>query len=274
MEINYGFDPTKVVIKPEDWKFGSNIPLTVLNEEGQWGRWLPKYEPQAEKYETWGCTIWGLQNQVEILMKFLYGFEPNFSERFNYNIVGIEEGGANPNDGYQSAKNDGLIDQHFLPVPETFIEFKAPRPMTAEFINEGKKFKYLVNHEWVVPSNPAKMKELIKETLRYCPVALSVTAWKLDPVTGLYINNEQLNNHWCVAFGWRESELGLILKVFDSYDHSIKELHPEHFVAFAKRISISRKLIETKPKQSWWTEVRNWWWIDLPIRGFKVLFNL
>ena len=255
-QINYGFNPDKVIIKPQDCKFCSNLPLSVLNEDGQWDKWLAFYEPQAEKYETWGCVCWGTLNQLEILMKFLFSFEPNFSERYNYNLIGIEEGGTNPNDGCQSVKNDGAIDQHFLPVPDTFKEFRTPRPMTLKYTKEGVKFKeqYEYWHEWVIPSNPLKMKELIRDTLRYSPVALSVTAW--NEQNGLYVSNGQ-NNHWCVCFGYRETEQGLVLRIFDSYDHSIKELHPDHFVAFAKRIYIT-KLTENvlheahKPKQRWW----------------------
>lgn len=252
----FGFDPSKVVIKPEAWKFGSNIPLTPINRTGQYDESLPIYEPQAEKYETWGCTVWGSQNQTEITIKVIFGFEPNYYEGYNYNLAAIMPPGSNPDDVYESIRKYGLIKQR--PMPDTYEEFCKPRPVTQEMIDEGKKWleEYDFYHEWIIPSNPAKMKELIVAVLPYSVVGLSVTAWFKDK-DGLYVDNGQPNTHWCVCYGYRYDEQGrIILKIFDSYDHSKKELHPDHNVMFAKRIHIAKKTQQTK--LTWWQKFISW----------------
>lgn len=254
----FGFDPSKVTIKPESWKFGSNIPLVVLNEDGQWDGYLPVYEPQAEKYETFGCTVWGGQNQIEGMMKFLFGFEPNYYEGYNYNLVELVPPGSDPDTVYQSFKNKGLIAQRSF--PDTLEEFCKPRPMTQNYIEEGKKWldQYSYYHEWIIPSNPLKMKELIVSTLPYSIVALSVTAWFQDE-NGLYVDNGMPNTHWCVCYGYRKDEQDrVILKIFDSYDHSTKELHPDHFVSFAKRIHIDKRMTGSTIKLTLWQRFLNW----------------
>ena len=241
---NFGFDPSKVIIKKEAWKFGSNIPLIVQKEDGQYDDYLPAYEAQADKYETYGCTVWGGQNQAEGTIKFLFGFEPNYYEGYNYNLANITPPGADPDVVYETFRKQGFIDQR--PMPSTLEEFCKPRPVTDDLLVEGEFWldEFEFNHEWIIPSNPNKMKELIVATLPYSIVGLSVTSWFKD-TDGLYVDMGMPNSHWCICYGYRKTEDGkIILKIFDSYDHSKKELHPDHFVAFAKRIQIKKK---TKP---------------------------
>lgn len=247
--MNYG-----LIIKdkrPTDYKFGSNLPLKEINETGQWDEWLPEYEPQADRYETWGCTVWGTQNQIETMIKFLYGKEFNFLEWYNYNLVGIVEPGGDPNLVYDSIREFGLIETGKIKVKDdTYTDFCTPRPMTEEIKAIGKKWldTYELGHEWIESFNPDSIKDLIKHALHYSPVALSVTAWHEE--NGLYVDRGMMNNHWCVCYGYRDTPEGVVLKIFDSYDHSIKELHPNHRVMIAKRITIKKKLTAI-PKSFW-----------------------
>ena len=270
---NYGLDISKIQIKPEDYKFGSNIPLDVLKHDGQWDDYLPTYEPQAENYETWGCTVWGTQNQIECLMKFAYGIEPNYDERYNYNLVELTEPGGDPQNVYQSIRDNGLVEGMFPPT-STYEEFSKPRPMDELSLIVGKKWlkEYELTHEWITPSNPEKMKELIVSALMYSPVALSVTAWTQDE-NGLYIDRGFQNNHWTLCYGYRDTPEGVVLKIFDSYDHSKKELHPNHFVYFAKRIAIKKKVVEVK-KKNLFSQLWQWFLKEkLVYRAFKI-FNI
>ncbi len=267
---NYGFDPKLLKIKPEDYKYGSSIPLKVLKHDGQLEDYLPEYEAQADKYETSGCTVYGGQNQLEGQLKLQFDVHFNAAERFNYNIVGIEHPGANPHDVYESFRRDGIIPQEDLPIPETYEEFKSPRPMSEELLKKGKKWleTYTLVHEWIIPSHPMKMKELIKSALSYGFVGLSVTAWYQDE-DGYYVDRGQQNNHWCVCYGWREAPEGLVLKIFDSYDHSKKELHPDHFVMAAKRIYIE-KSEPIKVKGFWQRLFEIFFREKLIFRDFKI----
>ena len=87
--LQYGFNPSKIDIKEEEFKLGALPPL-FINKSGKYDAFLPLYEPQADKYETWGCTVWGSQNMVEIYFKKVFGFEPNYNEIFNYVLAGVD----------------------------------------------------------------------------------------------------------------------------------------------------------------------------------------
>src|SRR3990167_52210 len=171
--------------------------------------------------------------------------EPNYSERYIYNIVGIEPGGTNPQLVYETIRKNGLIDQELLPMPDTFDEFRTPRPMEQKYLDEGQKWlsQYDFRHEWLVKPT----KESVLENLKYSPIGVAVTAWFEQD--GLYIDNGQPNTHWCVAFKGTKTPQGIVLTIFDSYDHSIKDIHPEHHISVAKRILLTKKILI---KTSWW----------------------
>jgi len=245
--VQRGFDPDKVYVEPEAFIFGS-LSQKVIQPDGQWDESLPEFEHQAKSFETYGCTVYGSQNQVEIYLKKVFGMDKNYAERFNYTIIGITPPGANPQLAYQSFRHDGLINQELLPETDTLEEFKDIRKITPKLRSKGKEWGYKLSHEWI--RRPSK--EDIKEALRYSPIALGVTAWFEEG--GLYVDRGQKNTHWAVAYGYIEDEQGIILKIFDSYDKSFKLLHPDHNISIAKRILITK----AEPKQ-----YSNNWLLDL-----------
>jgi hypothetical protein len=241
---NYGLKLEPIV--SDNYIFGSS-PLSIpdINESMDWRKYLPKYEPQTlpSGEEDYGCTIWGGQNQLEITLKFITQIEHNFDEQFNYNIVAVEPPGADPQLYYESQRKQGLTEGIF-PALTNLTDFKKPRPMTEEYLAEGRKFPYLVNHEWLFTNNPGKelRLSLLKTGLKKSPVAVSVSAWASD-ANNLYIQNFP-NNHWCVCVAI-EDECPI---VFDSYDQSIKKLHPDHMIQVAKIIQVKKK-DELTPEQ-------------------------
>ena len=254
--INHGFDESLVEIEKEAYILGKNspVPITPFRPDGEWPGIT--YEPQAERYETSGCTIWGMENQVEMFVKEVYKFEPNYDERFTYLYCDVNPAvGANPQNAYESVRHNGLIDNE--PMPNTLQEFLDKNYHTQERINKGKSWltRWTLWHDWLVDTS----KPTIKGTLPFSPVALSVTAWFRD-ADGLYIDNGRQNTHWCVAFGYVKpgdnlsrfqvnegmvqtlvAKGKIILKIFDTYDYSWKLLHPDHRIGFAKRIYIEPK---------------------------------
>lgn len=254
--MNYGLQLKP--IESNNYIFGAS-PLSGMPDvlpSGDWRPYLPKYEPQFEGYETYGCTVWGGQNQTEIILKFLTGIEHNFDERFNYNICEINPPGADPQLYYESQRKQFLTEGKLLKTP-TLAEFKTPRPMTDEYLNEARKFGYIVGHEWLWTNNPSKevRLNLLRTGLKKCPVGISVSSWASDS-NDLYINNGMQNNHWvvCVAIDG-ESPI-----IFDSYDQSIKKLHPDHQIQVAKLIYITKKeaLTETQT-QGFWSQIKAIW---------------
>jgi hypothetical protein len=234
---------------PRDYIFGSSVKMPVINfqEDGNWEPWLPKYEPQAERYETNACTVWGTQNALETIYKRIYGIEPNYSERFNAILIGLDgKTGTNPNLPCESVRNDGVIDQSELPVTKTLKEFFTPKPMTGSLLAKGQYWlgKHQFMHEWVWDTKPENWKELLREALKTSPIGVSVTAWRRE--NGLYVSDNGGNNHWCLLY--RIDDDGTMW-VFDSYDHSKKPLHPDHNIRRAKRFFVNRTDIEGLKKQ-------------------------
>lgn len=276
---DYGFNEDLIQLDEKDYILGVNseLPNIIYRQDFQWPTVV--YEPQAEKYETSGCTVWGGENQIEIFEKEVFGAEPNYDERFSYLNAKVTLDGANPQNFYQSVRKEGLIANE--PLPETYEEFSDRSYLTDARNKRGKKWtevEYELLHDYL----PDTYKGTIKANLMFSPVALSVTAWATDE-NGFYIDNNQRNTHWCTCYGYvskeevntpekaqaiadefnveRETlvrlvtEGKIILKILDSYDHSKKLLHPDHKVAIAKRIHVrKRELNEDTFTEANWLE--------------------
>lgn len=220
----------------------SKVPLIPYCEDGDWEKYLPEYEPQAESYETSGCTVWGSQNQVEIFYKRVFGVEPNYSERFTYNLVPVNpKSGADPQNTYETIRKTGLIKQRYLPVPETLDEFTDKGAITQKLLDMGQKWlsRHELKHEWAWTLPPKTTKErieILRYLLRTSPLAVSVTAWIES--NGVFIDGGMRNNHWCVLYKIDEDGYPWVM---DSYDHYKKRLHPDHQIQRVKRIWLNKK---------------------------------
>jgi len=220
---------------------GRILGASPIKPDGDWTNFLPKYEAQADKFETWGCVVFGGENQIETMNRFLFGVEPNFSERFIYNIVGIKPGGTDPQLVYEAIRRNGLINQEVLPATDSFEEFCKPRPMSEPYISEGKKWKegYEYDHDWVLQGTETEKERIdtLRFNLMFSPLGVSVTAWFPD-----YEDKGQVNNHWCMLYKMDDK----FYYIFDSYDHSLKQVPLTHKISYAKRIFLSKKLSEEK----------------------------
>jgi hypothetical protein len=221
----------------------AQIPYIPFLEDGDWEPFLPKYENQTTKLgqETSGCTVWGSQNQIETLHRFLYGKEPNYSERYTYNLVPIDPGkGVDPHRTHETIRRQGLIDEQKLPMTDSIDEYLDTSAITGSLLAKGQYWlsQYDYRHEWLwnVLNRPTNYKEIIKDALRTCPIAVSVTAWRFTD--GYYVSDNGGNNHYCLLY--RIDDDGSMW-VFDSYDHSKKRLHPDHNIRRAKRIWLQKK---------------------------------
>lgn len=221
------------------------VPYIPYQEDGNWEKYLPKYEPQAENFETNGCTVWGTQNQIEILHKRLYDIEPNYAERFTYLLTPVNpDQGVDPHRVYECIRRYGLISYDLLPVPDTREAF-LKNDITKSLLERGQYWlsKNDFKYEWLWRSRPDNWKEILKDALKTSPIGVSVTAWRQE--NGLYVSDNGGNNHWCVLF---KIDSKGVMHVFDSYDHSIKKLHPEHNIRRASRIWLNRKTLTSLTK--------------------------
>jgi hypothetical protein len=241
--MNYGLIE-EIFKDPRAYIFGAdNVPYVPYQPDGNWEAFLPKYEPQAENYETYCCTVWGTQNAIETLHKRLYGKEPNYSERFTALMAGLDGyKGIDPHITCESIRHDGLVDQDECPIPETWGEFFNRAILTGSLIAKGQYWlqKNEFKHEWLWDKKPDNWKSVLKNAIITSPIGVSVTAWR--EMDGVYVSDSGGNNHWVMAY--KIADYGKYkdcVHIFDSYDHSLKVLHPDHNIRRAKRIWLNKK---------------------------------
>lgn len=258
---NYGFVEPKI----DDTHYivgdGRLLGATILNSSGDWEKWLPIFEPQAKDFESYGCTAFGLLSQIETMHKFIYGLEPNYDERYPYNIAKINPPGTNPQLTYESVRKCGVI-EGFLPMTKTLEEFCTPRPMVEPYLSEGKKWlsEYFFDHDWILTGGESQEKRIriLKQELKKSPIGLSVTAWIED--NGVYVDDGQPNTHWCELYKIDDK----FLYIFDSYDTSKKKLPHSHHTSYAKRIVLYKRV--QSENVSWFSSLLNgvsWFFKDI-----------
>lgn len=259
---NHGLVVEKVLGNLDDTHFllgaNSKLGVDILQADGNWLPYIPAYEPQfTPNYETYGCTVFGTYNALEVLMKKLHGGDYNYAERFTYIPAEIRNPGGDPHQVIEIIRKNGLVPQALMPLTDTYDQFIHPDPLTPDLIDEGLKFlnDKEVGHEWVFTNNPntADRVQMLLYALQRGTVAVSVTAWYQD-ADGLYIDNGQPNCHWVALV---DMELRVDGKyypiIIDSYDLIMngvstafkKTLHPEHKMVMAKRYAITPKVALT-----------------------------
>lgn len=255
MQNNFGLI-TSLIKDFDAYVFGSSsIPTIEINESGNWEPYLPKYEAQKDKFESYGCTLWGLHNQIETQYKFLYGKEPNYDEWFNYPLIPIRLNGQDPHVTYESVRSRGLIDAGTVDVPDTRLEALDTKNITGTMYAKGQNWlmKHEFLHEWLWSTKPENYLQVLKKALKTCPIAVSVSAWNLQ--NGVYVSTGDVNNHFCLLYKFDEQGYPW---VFDTYDHSRKKLSIDHNIRRAKRIWIHRRDISGMKKEiSLFTRILN-----------------
>lgn len=264
---NYGFVPEEVEKNLDETHYllgsTSKLGTDILQADGNWLPYIPAYEPQfTPNYDTYGCTVFGTLNALEVLMKKLHGGDYDFAERFIYILAGIRAPGGDPHKVAEIIRAKGLIEQALLPLTITYDEFIQPDPMTQSLLDKAHEFlnDKEIGHEWIFTNNPntADRIQMLKWALQRGTVAMSVTAWYQDE-NGLYIDGGRPNTHWVCLVDIEEKDGKFYPIIIDSYDLILygkstayfKKLHPDHKVFYAKRYAIlPKKNTELTPAQT------------------------
>jgi hypothetical protein len=241
----YGFIPH--LIEEQAYIFGlenQSAKKVVRRSDRDWRPFCPEQEKQYYNgWDSYGCSVFGTYNMIEIYMKCVYGKTINYAERFTYNIVPIRPYGGDPHDVMEAIRKNGLVEQDVLPLPETFDEFKTPFPMSQELLDHGKRWLsvYEFEHDYLWNAQPSeeRKEQLIHDALVYSPVGVSVTAWHRTS-NGLYHDAGLRNNHWCVLVYAARVNGKYVRVVYDTYDGVFKELDPTHRIRYAKKIYIAK----------------------------------
>lgn len=217
---------------PQDYELGAvrSAPFEIINESGDWRGYLPSDEIQRKRIDSNGCTNFGTLNILEILEKYKYGKESNYSERFQAVMSGQKRSGNNAHKVFESIRKDGVLDDDVLPFTDnmTFEEYLSPIPMSRGFINEARKWvnDNLFNHEYIYRGDITltEKKELLKQALQRSPVGVSVYAWQER--NGVYIKPAgHKDSHWCCLIAIEDDKP----IIYDSYEPHLKTLTWDHF---------------------------------------------
>lgn len=224
----------------------SPIPDVIVKEDGQWDDDLPEGEPQKKSFETWGCTVFDGNNQIEIQESGVYGRKNNHSDRAGYIMAKISPPGADPHDIYEMMRKKGLLDESDLPWSSEITNLKQyalPKPLPRELLN--KAYIWVQNnffkHEYLpVASGNLISNETMMSALKRSVLAVAVYAWAYD---GEKYVRAGRDTHWTVVYGYKEGEYW---KCFDSYAPFHKKLDWNFEFGRAKRIYIREKTEEEK----------------------------
>lgn len=216
----------------------------VINPEGDWLPWIPRFEHQAPRFETNSCATQATLNAFETLHRFIFGDEENLSDRF------VAEGsGTNPKQGNSPQKvalffrknwscyeedypMEGVqtVDEYYQPLPDLLYS-------QAEVARQSSTFSY------EAITNPTKLK--LQDSLTKGTVAMSAAAWATDE-NGIYYKPQ----------GWRDNHYVQLLQikpngnylVFDSYDPSLKEYRGDAIPEIAYRYHLDEEIVDSLTK--------------------------
>ena len=246
---NYGYIPSEIT--PENYILGgfTKVPEQVVNPTGDWLSAISTGEPQKRNIDTFSCVSFGALNQIEALMKYKFGLEVNYSDRFLAKVSGTIRGkGNDPQKVYEAIRKFGCVPESLYPFIDGMTEDEFFAEIPQSVLEQGKKWLEIwdFKHEWIYTDNtPLREKqEAIKKGLLRSPVAVPVAAW--FERNGKYYKPDNENyNHWVggIIVGYVDQKSWL---VSDSYPESegdfIKELEWDYNFGAGKIIYLDKKL--------------------------------
>lgn len=226
---NYGFIPPEIV--PEDFFLGSGkLGSVAINSKGDWRDYLPLMEHQNMGFEPSACVSFGTLSALEILHRFLYGLEPNYSDRFLAKASETNpDGGNSPKKVSDTLRHKGTVPENEWPMTNTLEDYYKDIPQ--KLFDMGIKWleKFEVGYEYAQNSQ-------LKEALKISPVGVAVSAWQQNE-KGEYIYFGQWN-HWCVLVAFDEQDRPII---WDSYDQGLKTLEKDYNFGFPQIYTLKKK---------------------------------
>jgi len=120
-----------------------------------WIDYMPELEIQNKFFETMHCTVFNTIRPLVALAKKKYGEDWDKSERYSGVLGKLGTNGGSAHVVAEGIRTKGVIDQELLPwTPDlnSFWKYSQPRPMTEEYLKEGRKWirRYAFGHEWAI----------------------------------------------------------------------------------------------------------------------------
>lgn len=173
----YGFvevAPTKV-----DYVLGgpSQAKKIILSEDRNYIPYKPVFESQKRNgVDTYACVVFSGLNNMEIVMKKLYGIDINFSDMYQAGMTPVRPYyGTNYSNFWDSVRKNGIVLEADYPwTTQDAYEYVKTPPQN--IIDLGRQFldTYEIEHEWVDSGgcDPNKL----YNALIYGPLQASVNA--------------------------------------------------------------------------------------------------
>ena len=230
--INNGYKHKE--IEPGEWHFGA-VNKEVLQENGQWTEFLPEEERQSGRLvESMGCTGYGTNNALEMIIKKKYGLTVNLSDRSLNKASNTSRSGNNINNVLDTVRKS------FGAVAESIWTWDRDTFTWDMYYSSMPKTVYDVGKNWLnfnelnyenVSLNPTMM----MDALKYSPLIVAGYAWYLE--NGLYCSYGRAN-HCFTVVGYVEGQYWL---AFDSYSPFLKKLAWDYKFGACKCITLTVK---------------------------------
>lgn len=232
---NYGLLIRKQ-LSPTDDIFGAvsrSIGQEKQNVGGQWVDYLPIGERQYNSFmDSMSCVSYSALNCIEILQKYIWGDNVNYSDRFLAKMSGTTQNGNYTHIVADTLRNVGVVEEQDWPmVGKTWDEYMDEIPdkvkEKANYFHE----KYDVKYEFVRKAD-------IVDALEYAPLQVGVYAWP-KPVDGVYSDVQgKARNHLVTLIGYEKDKHWLI---FDHYENFVKKLAWDYNFGSTIKFSIDLK---------------------------------
>jgi len=224
--------------------------MEEINPSGDWTDYIPSFESQRRSIETSSCTEYGTISAIQILEKFKFGEEHNYSERALAILAENTPSGNSPHKVADTIRKFGLVPEEYLPFDDSIQSWDEY--MDAEdksIMMKGQEWldKYEFNHEWV-KTDP----EVLMIALKTSPVGVAVYAWNKED--GYFTKPNGANdNHWTLNIvGYKEGEYWLIWDSYLDDGEPFKKLPWDYNFGFAKVYYLNKR------KPSLWDRFISW----------------
>ena len=225
----FGFIPP--IIEPSDYWLGSGLLGTQeINPSGDWLAYLPEFELQNRGRETSCCISFGTLSALEILHRFQYNSEPNYSDRFLCALSGTDpNSGNNPKKVSDTLRHNGCVEEKNYPFVNDIQEFfkEVPSEIQTQGLEWLKDFE--VGYEYV-------SQDKLKDALKRSPVGVAVNAWNQND-KGEY-TRLGASNHWVILVNFDEKDRPVI---YDSYEARLKTLAKDFTLDFPQIYKLTVK---------------------------------
>jgi len=219
-----------------DYRLGgiSALPREVLQEDGQWHKYIPQVEYQTKcGLESMACVSFSALNCIEMLLHRKLKAKRNYSDRFLAKVSGTTHSGNYLTAVAATIRNQGIVLETAWDWDEcmTWDQYYAEPP--EGLMTQADVFvqKYIVEYEFVHLD--------LMEALQYAPIQIAIDAYGpiVDGITQPKANSGPAN-HAITLVGYKEGEYW---HVIDHYLLETRKLAWEYPIPHAMRYHIEER---------------------------------